>query len=108
MALPPPPTAEDIEEDLASALHTDPAFSLPGKHGSTRALVIRLIVRFSIGEASGDCVGDEVTAVAEQAVQFVLAYDSLKEDSGRSLPATLAALEQNMAELRTVIRAPSK
>ncbi|CAI8036944.1 hypothetical protein GBAR_LOCUS20691 [Geodia barretti] len=89
MALPTPPTAEDIEEDLASALHTDPAFSLPG-------------------EASGDCVGDEVTAVAEQAVQFVLAYDSLKEDSGRSLPATLAALEQNMAELRTVIRAPSK
>ena len=53
-------------------------------------------------------MGDEVTAVAEQAVQFVLAYDSLKEDSGRSLPATRAALEQNMAELRTVIRAPSK
>ena len=57
---------------------------------------------------SGGAQDDEVAAVAEQAVQFVLAYDQLKEDGALSLPTILTALEQNMAELRTVIRAPPK
>ena len=81
-------------------------------HGSyvRRWIFLLLGFRFSVGDATGDGgVRDEVTSVAEQAVQFVLAYDQLKEDSARSLPDTLTAVERHMKELRTVIyTAPSK
>ena len=90
MARPTPPGVQEIEEDLARAPRTDPVFALPPTPGEARG--------------SGR---DEATTVAEQAVQFVVAYDQLQEDGARSLPATLAAVERHIRELRTIIRAPS-
>lgn len=46
---------------------------------------------------------DEMAAVVEQAVQFILSYEQLKQDYAPSLPQTLHAVEQHIAELRTAI-----
>ena len=48
--------------------------------------------------------GDEAAAVAEQAVKFVLSYQQLQENYAHSLPRTLHAVEQHIADLRTAIR----
>lgn len=87
MTTPRPPSLEEIEEDVAAAPHAD--------------LVFSAISSDTNGKADGK--GDEVTAVAEQAVQFVLSYQRVKEHYAPSLLRTLRAVEQHTAELRTAV-----
>ena len=58
---------------------------------------------FALFSLAASKVEDEVMAVAQQAVQFVLSYQRLKENHAHSLPHTLRAVEEHIAELRTAI-----
>ena len=111
MTAPRPPSLEEIEEDLAAAPHTDPAFSSALTYDKTGqesqdSLRDGIYVFFYIivcTEKAG-VEGDEAAAVAEQAVKFVLSYQQLQENYAHSLPRTLHAVEQHIADLRTAIR----
>ena len=107
MTAPRPPSLKEIEEDLAAAPHTDPAFSLPtnGDVKTVRTTIIKLVglTCFALFSLAASRAEDEVMTVAQQAVQFVPSHQRLKENYAHSLPHTLRAVEQHIAELRTAI-----
>lgn len=96
MARPVPPSVEEIEEDLASAPHTDPVFCI--SHVTAGGLS---------GESSRgggeEGEGDDVDTVSRQAVEIVLHYDKLREDGAHSVRSILATVEKQITELRTKI-----